>query len=78
MGIQIPDFDDPNFGANDDDDDGDLEAELKLLQQDAGGSTSKRPKANQKKSGALFFVRIFNRKRMYFEYEYGRVVLTRN
>jgi hypothetical protein len=54
MGIQIPDFDDPNFGANDDDDDDEsLEAELRLIQGSARGPTSKRPNANQKKSGSF-------------------------
>ncbi len=67
MGIQIPNFDDPNFGANDDDeDDGDLEAELRQIQEDVGGPTSKKPKANQKKSGSFFLARIFNRKRMFW------------
>jgi len=56
MGIQIPNFDDPNFGANDDDeDDGDLEAELRQIQEDVGGPTLKKPKANQKKSGSFCF-----------------------
>ncbi|CAF0836910.1 unnamed protein product [Adineta steineri] len=50
MGFQIPNFDDPNLGAPDDDDDDDtLLDELRQIQQDTGGHTSKRAKANQKK-----------------------------
>ncbi|UJR27493.1 hypothetical protein I4U23_008777 [Adineta vaga] len=50
MGFQIPNFDESNIGADDDDDDDDtLEAELRQIQGDIGGHTSKRPKANQKK-----------------------------
>jgi hypothetical protein len=56
MGIQIPNFDDPNFGANvHDGDDEDLEAELRQMQQDLGGPTAKKSRANQKKSGSQFF-----------------------
>jgi hypothetical protein len=51
MGISMPNFDDPNFGVDDDEDDDDLTAELELLQHGAGGPTKKRPKDNKKKSG---------------------------
>jgi hypothetical protein len=51
MGFQIPNFDEPNFGADDDDDDDTLEVELRQIQQDVGAHTSKRSKANQKKPG---------------------------
>jgi hypothetical protein len=66
MGLQIPNFDDPNMGADDDDGDDDFEAELKLMQQDAGSPVSKRPKTKPKKPGSFFSVRIFNRKRNFF------------
>lgn len=55
MGFSVPDFDDPNFGAGDDDvDDGDLEAELEQLQRGAGAPVKARPKPDPKKSGTLF------------------------
>ena len=48
MGFQIPNPDDG--GADDDDGDDDLEAELLRLQQDSGGSASRRTKGNQQAS----------------------------
>ncbi|CAM4859805.1 unnamed protein product [Rotaria socialis] len=52
MGFQIPNFDDPMMGAMDDnDDDADLEAELREMQQETGGHGSKRSKADKKKTG---------------------------
>lgn len=53
MGIEIPDFDNPNIGADDDDDES-LEAELMAMQQGAGGPASRKSKANQKKPGSFF------------------------
>ena len=54
MGLSIPNFDDHNLGADDDVDDGDLEAELEQLERGAGGPSKARPKTNQKKPGTLF------------------------
>ncbi|CAF1528452.1 unnamed protein product [Rotaria magnacalcarata] len=52
MGFQIPNFDDPTMSAMDDnDDDADLEAELRQMQQETGGHESKRSKADKKKTG---------------------------
>ncbi|CAF2397763.1 unnamed protein product [Rotaria sp. Silwood2] len=52
FGLQMPNFDEPNFdAAGDDDDDDNLEAELKQIQQDVGGHASKRSKSNSKKPG---------------------------
>jgi hypothetical protein len=52
MGLQIPNFDDPEMVADGEDEE-DYEAELKRLQQDNGDQASKRPKANQRKPGLL-------------------------
>ena len=57
MGFQIPNFDDPEMGADGEDEE-DYEAELKRLQQDNGDHTSKRPKANQRKQGLLSITNI--------------------
>ena len=58
MGFQIPNFDEPNIGAdNDDDDDESLEDELSRIQEEIGGHTSKRSKGSQKKPGAYDFFR---------------------
>ena len=54
MGLQMPNFDEPGMGA--DDDDGDLEAELDQLTNTAGGQKPKRPKASQRKSDLLFLI----------------------
>ncbi|CAF0805027.1 unnamed protein product [Adineta ricciae] len=51
MGFQIPNFDEPNIGADDDDDDEGLEDELSRIQEEISGHTSKRSKSNQKKPG---------------------------
>jgi hypothetical protein len=49
MGFQIPNLDDPGIG---DDDDDDLEAELRRLQQDTGpGQGSRQAKSNQRQGG---------------------------
>lgn len=55
MGIAIPDFEDPNFGAgnDDNDDDSDLQAELERMENGGGSSSKARPKPNQKKPGIL-------------------------
>jgi hypothetical protein len=55
MGFQMPNFDDPHIGADDDEDDDALEDELRQIQQEAGGRTTKRAKANQKKPGLIFY-----------------------
>ncbi len=50
MGLQAPNFDESGMG--DDDDDGDLEAELQRLQQGTGGGYGS--KANKRKAGLWF------------------------
>jgi hypothetical protein len=52
MGISMPNFDDPNFGADGGEDDADLAAELEMLEQGAGGPAKKRPKDMKKKPGS--------------------------
>jgi coiled-coil and C2 domain-containing protein 1 len=52
MGISMPNFDDPNFGADGGEDDADLAAELEMLEQGAGGPAKKRPKDMKKKPAA--------------------------
>lgn len=52
MGFQIPNYDEPSMGAEDDDD-GDLEAELNQLANMGGGQQSKRAKQSQRKPGLL-------------------------
>jgi hypothetical protein len=54
MGFQIPNYDDPGIG---DDDDDDLEAELARLQRDTGGGYGS--KANKGKAGLLYEKRMF-------------------
>jgi hypothetical protein len=55
MGIAMPDFDDPNFGADDGEDDSDLAAELEMLQQDGGVPAKKRATDTKKKPGSSYF-----------------------
>ena len=50
MGLQMPNFDDPNMDPDDNDDD-DLQAELQRMQQDTSEHVPKRQKANQRKPG---------------------------
>jgi hypothetical protein len=56
MGFQIPNFDEPGIGADDEEDDDTLEAELRKIQGDMGVHAPKRPKASQKKPGLCLFL----------------------